>query len=99
MNYLLLASVSRPTFFRHGVLYFLYPRVRHRTVIERTAKVYEPYQQEEERRLEPKEQTTRISPGRLVTLSDPTSATADAYRVLGANLRHALTDTPSKVIA
>jgi capsular exopolysaccharide synthesis family protein len=61
--------------------------------------VHEPYRQSGERRLEPVEQTTKISSGRLVTLSDPTSAAADAYHVLGANLHHALTDTPSKVIA
>ncbi len=61
--------------------------------------MYESYQQEGERRREPEEQTTKSFSGRLVTLLDPTSATADAYHVLGANLHHALTDTPSKVIA
>jgi capsular exopolysaccharide synthesis family protein len=38
-------------------------------------------------------------PGALVTLSDPTGAAADAYRVLGANLHYALADQSSRVIA
>jgi capsular exopolysaccharide synthesis family protein len=65
----------------------------------RDTRVHDPYQQRGERRLESVEQATKVSPGRLVTLLDPASAAADAYRVLGANLHHALTDTPSKVIA
>jgi capsular exopolysaccharide synthesis family protein len=61
--------------------------------------VHEPHhQQGGERRREPEEQTTEDFPGRLVTLLDPTSAPADAYHILGANLHYALTDTPSKVI-
>lgn len=61
--------------------------------------MYEPRQREEEHRRGPKEQTAGDPLGRLVTLLDPTSATADAFRVLGANLHYALMDAPSRVIA
>jgi len=61
--------------------------------------VYEPRQREGERRRGPREQTARDVLGRLVTISDPTSATADAFHALGANLHYVLMDAPSRVIA
>ena len=67
--------------------------------IERNLKVYEPRQQEGEPRRGPREQTARDPLGRVVTISDPTSATAEAFHTLGTNLQYALMDAPSRVIA
>jgi capsular exopolysaccharide synthesis family protein len=61
--------------------------------------VYEPRQQQGKPRREPQEQTVKDPLGRLVTISDPTSAIADAFHVLGANLQYAHMDAHSKVIA
>jgi capsular exopolysaccharide synthesis family protein len=61
--------------------------------------VYEPRQPEGERRPGPQEHTDKNALGRLATISDPTSATADAFHALGANLQYVLMDAPSRVIA
>jgi capsular exopolysaccharide synthesis family protein len=57
-----------------------------------------PRQQGEKRRRKPEDQAVRDFPGSLVTLLDPTSATAEAYYLLATNLHHALANTPSRVI-
>jgi capsular exopolysaccharide synthesis family protein len=57
--------------------------------------------EEGERRRASEEQTFETFedvPGSLVTVLDPTSATAEAYHILGTNLHYALADTASKVI-
>ena len=70
----------------------------HRTVKGGNPKVYEPRQNRATRRRS-EGQAGKDIPASLVTLLDPNSATAGAYRVLASNLHYSLADIPSRVVA
>jgi len=61
--------------------------------------VYDPRREEAEHTRPTEERTFEGFSGDLVTLSDPASASAQAYHTLAASVRYVLTDAPSKVIA